>query len=244
MKWYFLSPLALQKLIWIPTRLILSFFGHLEIKGLENLETVKGNAIFACNHVSELDPFLVPASLPFWSHFSPIFYTSRESKFYVNSGWRQHFYGGWFFKIWGSYPVSVGLHDYEKSLHHHIRIVRSGGSLCIYPEGRTTPDGSIQPAKGGVAYLAHITGRPVIPVLLNGHYKLSLRNLLLRRRQITVTYGAPMYVSVRAGVTPSIDDLKMYANEIMKRIQDMRTTAVPAVIPNVQQEKAPVVVRG
>src|ERR1051325_4538125 len=119
MRWYFLRPLLLQKLIWVPTRGILGFFGRFEVYGLENLHKVGSNAIFACNHTSELDPILLPAAIPFWSHFSPIFYTSRGRKFYVNSGWRQHFYGGILFKMWGAFPIFSGLRDYEKSLCHH-----------------------------------------------------------------------------------------------------------------------------
>ena len=150
-KWYFISPFIIQKLVWVPTRIILTIFGHIEIRGLENLKEIETNAIFACNHASELDPFLVPVSLSIISRFSPMFYTSREKSFYVNSGWRKIFYGGIFFKACGSYPVLAGLHDYAKSLENQIRIVNAGGNLCIYPEGRKTRDGNIQPAKGGVA---------------------------------------------------------------------------------------------
>lgn len=39
-KWYFISPLILQKLIWVPTRLILIVFGGLEVKGLDNLKGI------------------------------------------------------------------------------------------------------------------------------------------------------------------------------------------------------------
>lgn len=193
MKLYFFSPLILQKLIWIPTRLALLFFVHLEIKGLENLKNLPKNAIFACNHTSELDPILVPASLPFWSRFSPIFYTSREKGFYKNSGWRSSFYGGYFFKAWGAYPVYVGLKDYEKSMKHQIEIVKNGGSLCAFPEGHITPDGTIQPARGGTAYLAERTGCSIVPVGLFGAYKISLKDFLLRKRKIIVSFGDPIH---------------------------------------------------
>ncbi|HEY5232443.1 MAG TPA: hypothetical protein VIK35_02770, partial [Verrucomicrobiae bacterium] len=112
MRFYFISPLLLQKLIWIPTRSILWFFGRLEVRGLENLNGIKTPVIFAPNHPSELDPFLVPASLPFWSRFSPLFYTTREKSFYDTVGWRRHLFGGLFINLWGGYPVSVGLRDY------------------------------------------------------------------------------------------------------------------------------------
>lgn len=219
MKLYFLSPLFLQKLIWIPTNIILRFLGRLEVRGLENLKGLEAPAIFACNHTSELDPFFVPASLPFFSRFSPIFYTSRERDFYIYSSWRKHFYGGAFFKAWGSYPVYAGLHDYEKSLKHHTQIILDGGSVCIFPEGRTTKDGKIQPAKGGVGYLAYATDTPIVPVRIQGVYRFSLKDFLLRRRHLSVTYGKPMRVSSEPNTTLSLDDFKMYANHVMDQVK-------------------------
>jgi 1-acyl-sn-glycerol-3-phosphate acyltransferase len=221
MKLYFLPPLVLQKLIWIPTRFVLFFFGRLKVRGLDNLDGLEAPVIFACNHTSELDPFFVPASLPFFSRFSPIFYTSRESKFYVNSGWRKYFYGGTFFKAWGSYPVHVGLRDYEKSLAHHMDIVRAGGSLCIFPEGRTTPDGNIQPAKGGISYLAYKTGAPIVPVRIGGVFRMRASNLWLRRRRFSIAYGKPMRFQDEHNEAPTPEDFKAYANKVMGEVGRM-----------------------
>lgn len=219
-RWYFLSPLLLQKLIWIPTRLTLLFFGHLEVRGFERLKKLKTNAIFAVNHSSESDPILLPASLPFFSHFSPIFYTSREQSFYKYSGWRQHFYGGNFFKAWGAYPVQVGLNDYARSMANHIPIILDGGSLCIFPEGKKTRDGLIQPAKGGVAYLAYATGRPIVPVRYDGTYQLRFKDFIRRKRRLKVTFGEPIYITGEPG-TLTIEDFKKQANLVMDKIRDM-----------------------
>ena len=220
-KWYFISPLVLQKIIWIPTRLILKFFGHLEIKGLENIKGIKGNIILACNHTSELDPILPPAALPFWSHFSPMFYASREPRFYGGSGWRRHFYGGTFFEVWGSYQVFVGLHDYEKALVNQIRILNDGGTLCIFPEGRTTPNGQIQSGKGGVIYLAHVTGVPIVPVHLGGLFRLSMKDFFFRKRKLSVTFGRPIYVSSPDSAEISLSEFKEQANNLMGIVRDM-----------------------
>ena len=231
---YFISPLILQKIIWVPTRVILMYFGHLEIRGMENLSAINGNAIFACNHTSETDPLMIPASLSFFSRFSPIFYTSRENKFYKNSGWRKHFYGGYLFKAWGSYPVNVGLRDYEKSLLRHIRILNDGGNLCFFPEGKITPDGNIQTAKGGLAFLAYKTKKPIVPVKLCGAYDMSFADFVLRRRKMSITFGKPLYVR-EAGVeghdqlkkahkierTPGINYFKKYSNVVMGMVGEL-----------------------
>ncbi|MCX6715770.1 MAG: lysophospholipid acyltransferase family protein [Candidatus Taylorbacteria bacterium] len=231
--WYFISPWLLQQLIWVPTRLLLIFCGHIEIKGLENLKKVPHNAIFACNHSSEMDVFLIPGSFPFFSRFSPMFYTSREQSFYQRAGWRQQFYGGVFFNCWGAYAVKVGLNDYAKSLASHIGIIREGGSLCIFPEGRTTQDGNLQPGKGGVAYLSYVTGRPIVPVRLGGTFRLSPKDFFLGRRRLSVSFGEPMYATSRigVGVEPTFEEFKANAQIVMEKIKALPTVPVPVNIP-------------
>ena len=229
MRWYFFSPFLLQKFIWIPTRLILKTFGHLKVYGLENLRDIPKNAVFACNHTSELDPVLLPAALPFASRFAPIFYTSREKTFYDTSGWRRHFYGGWMFKMWGAYPVFVGLRDYEKAMAYQREIMKDGGNICVYPEGQITPDGRLQPAKGGVAYLAHAMNKPIVPVRINGAFKLSTADFFMGRGRLSVSFGRPLYVSAKENATLSVDDFKMYADFVMKKVGELwGTETAPA----------------
>lgn len=225
--WYFVSPWLLQQIIWVPTRLLLVLFGHVEIKGRENLKKVPHNAIFACNHSSEMDVFMVPGCLPFFSRFSPIFYTSREQAFYKRAGWRQRFYGGAFFNIWGAYAVKVGLHDYAKSLSPHELIIREGGSLCIFPEGRATPDGTIQQGKGGVAYLSYATGRPIVPVRIGGTFRLTPADLFSGRRKLSVSFGEPIWGIVKSSVVPSAEDFKAQANYVMDRIRALPGSTYP-----------------
>jgi len=223
MKAYFLSPLLLQKLIWIPTRLILVLFGHLEIYGLENLGPIKGNAIFAMNHSSEIDPFMVPASLPFWSRFSPLFYATRERSFYDRSGWRKYMFGGLFINSWGGYTALAGLHDYSKSLAVHSDIIRDGHSFCVFPEGGITPDGTLQPGKGGVAYLADVGQCPIVPVGVSGSYNTSVRDFFMGRKRIRISFGTPIYPdelrkAAAAEAAASGNVYKAEALEVMRRI--------------------------
>ena len=201
---YLYSPLILQTALWPIVRPLFWFFLRLNIRGIENLEKVafaygrgqmpRHGVIFAVNHSSELDPILVPASLPFLSPLSPFFYTSREQTFYKTSGWRQFFYGGFLFKLWGSHPVRSGAHNYEESLATHIRLLEAGKSVCIFPEGRKTRDGAVgTEAHGGVAYLAWRTGASIIPVRIKGVFTLTLREFLVRTRSVEVIFGTPFY---------------------------------------------------
>ena len=219
MKLYFIPPLILQKIIWIPTRFLLCFFGWLQIYGLGNLQDIKGPVIFASNHSSETDVFLIPASLPFFSRFSPIFYVSREKSFYKNSGWRQIFYGGAFFKSWGAYPVKIGLHDYAKSLVNQIEIIKDGGSINIFPEGKKTPDGAIKEARGGVAYLSYATRAAIVPMRFEGNFNISLRELFMRKRHLAIFFGKPLYIMNDPNTSLSDNDFKMFADFVMEKVK-------------------------
>ncbi len=227
MKLYFLAPLFFQKLIWIPTRLILVIFGHMKISGLEHLKGIKGSVIFACNHSSEIDPFIIPSSLPFWSRFSPLFYATREKSFYVEHGWRKHLFGGLFINSWGGYIAQAGLHDYEKSLADHISIAHDGGHFCIYPEGGITRDGNIQPAKGGVAYLAERGNCTIIPVGISGVYRTPLADFFSGKRHIFVNFGAPITQEELHNHVPRNQDAdvqiyKDQANYVMRKVGELK----------------------
>ncbi len=226
MKLYFIAPIIVQKIIWLPTRLVLKFFGHLNIKGLENLDGIKGPVIFACNHSSAMDEFMVPASLPFFSRFSPLFYPVREKEFYKEYGWKRHFFDHRIMNLWGSYAVITGMKDYEKSLHKHIKILKDGGSFCYFPEGGITMDGNFQPAKGGVAYLAEKNLCAIIPVRIDGVFRVSIKEFFSFKRQISVTFGQVITFGELENISldnsePDIQNYKIRSTYVMKKIADL-----------------------
>lgn len=192
MKIFHVTPILFQRFVWPFVRIGLKLFVHLEIRGLENIRNIKSGAIFASNHTSELDGFLVAASVPFWSHFLPMYSVSRERNFYVDSGWRKYIYGPLLFNFIGAPQVRSGRKDYEISLSNHIVLLEYGKSVLIHPEGRISHDGKLGEARGGVAYLARRTNLPVIPVGISGAYNMSIQDFFLRRRRVVVSFGEPI----------------------------------------------------
>jgi len=219
------TPLFLQTIVWPIGWIITRVFLRIEIKGYENIKHLKTPVIFAVNHTSELDPIIVTAVLPPLSPMLPMFYTSRDGKFYNNIGLRAKiFYGKWFFKAWGAYPVRVGLNDYEKSLKHHVDILLcKKGSVCIFPEGTRTKNGDLSPARGGVAYLAHKTSTPVVPVAISGVFKMTTKDFFLMKRKVRLVFGSPAYSQEffkgETKITP--DKYKEHAQEIMDAVDEI-----------------------
>src|SRR3989344_473831 len=191
--WYRILPNILQRGIWVPTRLTLRFFVHFRITGWQQVASLPRGVIFALNHSSELDAVILPASFPFLSILFPMFYLSRPRDFYKRSGWRQYFYGGTLFLMWGAYPAPVNQHNYEASLKHHVTILQRGNSLCVFPEGGVSPDGTLRKGRGAVSYLSWRSGKPVVPVAIKGSWGMSIGDFLLRRKSISINFGDPIF---------------------------------------------------
>jgi 1-acyl-sn-glycerol-3-phosphate acyltransferase len=246
MRLYRLWPLLFQKLIWIPTRLLLGICGRLEVVGLENLEGIRGPVIFAANHSSEIDPFMVPASLPFFSRFSPLFYAVRDKSFYDTNGWRKHLFNTWFINLWGGYEARAGIRDYGASLERHIELLQNGQSFCIFPEGGITKTGYVGPAKGGISYLAHSSPSTIVPVAISGVYGMSPMDFFLRRRSIVVKFGTPidprsLYAMTGESHASGEGIWKKEADVIMAKVAELLSRPSPFTYTHPQPQKEPVI---
>lgn len=213
-----LAPFFLQQLVWIPTRLALLFFVRLKVKGMEHVQCLHAPAIFASNHASELDPILLPAALPFFSRFAPIFYVSREKGFYQNTLLKRLLYGGFFFKCWGAYPANVGLKDYRRSLSTHLDLLQKGGSVLIFPEGKTNISGHPGEAKAGVIFLSSTTGLPILPIALSGVGDITWERFFLRKHSVTLSFLEPINPSSSFPKETPLNEHKEQARTLMVSI--------------------------
>ncbi len=105
--------------------------------------------------------------------------------------------------------VAAGFHAFAfdrhgpplRSVRTAADLVRKGWSLLIYPEGTRSRTGQMAPFKAGVGLLARFTGRPVVPVYVEGGPSvLPCRAFLPRPGRMVVRYGSPL--RYRPGETP------------------------------------------
>lgn len=228
MNLFVLPPAVFHFFIALVAQPLFSILGRLKVYGRENLKGLRGGVVFAMNHSSESDPFLVAASLGPFSRLMPVFSVARERDFYKNSGIMKYVYGGFIFKLLGAYPVFMGNGDYELALKHHIKIIDAGQTLGIFPEGHITRDGKIGEAKAGVAYLLWRTGAPVVPVAFRGHWRMKPQHFFMMKHTIAVSYGKPIHRSEMFGpeadiVPPTKEELKLVAEKIMDRVREMHS---------------------
>lgn len=73
------------------------------------------------------------------------------------------------------------------------RLLDTGWSVVIYPEGGRSPDGWGQEFKGGAAYLSSRTGAPVVPVFIDGTGPIFGKGMKRPRRgRTSVVFGSPI----------------------------------------------------
>ncbi len=221
--------IILHTLIRIIFGPLLYFFGHLKIYGIENIKYLKGSQyrkiIFAANHTNELDSILIPFSIPPSIIAPPMYFVSLEKRYYKNFGWKYIIYGGFFFKMLGAFPIKKGIKDYQKSLSTHIKILNSNNPLIIYPEGKRSLNGEIQPARGGVGYLMYATKAIVIPVAISPIHNLNIVSFFKRKHYIKVYIGKPIkYTDIEKEIDRNMDEVQIYkqiASQIMKKVKTM-----------------------
>ncbi|MEX0931392.1 MAG: lysophospholipid acyltransferase family protein [Candidatus Paceibacterota bacterium] len=220
---FFFVPVIVQIFVSFISYILFKVFAQMEVKGVENIASLKKNVIFASNHSSECDPIIVRISLPLFSmHFTPLYYVSMMKHEYAGFGWKKFFYGGIFFRLLGAYPRYPGHKDYAYSLQNHLTILKKKRNILIFPEGKRTRDGSPGPVHGGVAFLSNRTNTPVVPVAIKGLVNFKLLDLLLFRKKIVVTIGKPIDpLTIIPQTNPTVEDYKKGAQYIMDAILRM-----------------------
>lgn len=96
-------------------------------------------------------------------------------------------------------------------------VIRKGGLVQIYPEGRITDDGRLQSFKHSYIVIAHRANAPIIPIVTDGNYGFTKRAHIL--------VGTPIRLSDYIASdrrTPTRDELNAVNEMIHGRVLAMR----------------------
>ena len=174
------------------------------MRGLEHLRHLEGPVIFAANHASHIDTPLLLTTLPVELRHHTV--VAAASDYFFDRKWKSIL---WSFAL-AAIPIERSKVN-RRSADAIVELIEDGWNLVIFPEGGRSPDGWTQPFHpASAAYLAHRTGRPVVPVFLHGTRHVlpktpddtglapggsgteSRRGGRLRRSPISVLFGAPL----------------------------------------------------
>jgi long-chain acyl-CoA synthetase len=185
-------------------KLYFKLYNNLEIKGIENIPNQP--VIFAPNHQSYLDGFLIVASLP--NHILKKTYFLAEEA-YFNTSFRRRIA-----KNFNIITVNVNK-DLKGSLIKSVYVLKNGKNVVIFPEGARTRDGKLLPFKKGFAILSKELNIPVVPVVIKGAFEsLPINKSLPSLSKISVEFLNPVYPENK-----SYDEIvKIIYDEISKKL--------------------------
>jgi 1-acyl-sn-glycerol-3-phosphate acyltransferase len=163
-----------------------------------------GPVVFASNHESVLDIWVLFATLP------------RGFRFIAKQELFRLPIFGWYLALGGHIPVDRSNRAKSlESLRRAGAAVRGGTSLVVFPEGTRSRDGRVHPFKKGPFAVAKEAGVPVIPIAISGSGAVTPSKVIaVHPGTIRVAAGDP----VDPGAFPEREALLA---EVRRRIVDL-----------------------
>jgi 1-acyl-sn-glycerol-3-phosphate acyltransferase len=187
---------------------LMSIYMRRRAIGRELLDGLEPPVIFVANHNSHVDTPMILRMLPArWRQRVAVaaaadyFYTKRSAAYAVSL-------------MFNTVPMSrSGGGMSEDATRHVDRLLAERWSLLVYPEGTRSRDGRVGKLRSGAAVLAAEHGMPIVPIYVTGTQAvmppgLSWPKLKLRRPQVTLTFGEPIW--------PGEDE---HRTEVMERVR-------------------------
>lgn len=164
-----------------------------EVHGREHIPR-SGAVIFAVNHISALDSYLVPLVSS-----RPVSFLAKE-EYFTRDGLTGRLLRVGMAAI-DAVPVPRGAHRAaQQSLDAALAVLRDGRAFGIHPEGTRSRDGRLYRGRTGVAWLALASGAPVVPVGVIGTDRIQpIGAVLPRPGKAVVRFGAPLRFTAGPG---------------------------------------------
>ena len=173
-------PLRMASRLWAPG-LLVGAGAKLRVTGLQHVDFSKPH-VFVANHQSMIDICALFRALPV-----PIRFVIKQELARVP-------FIGWYARAMGMVFIERGhAREAAQRLHGVVALVRAGESLCAFPEGTRSRDGSVGPFKGGAFQVALQAGVPIVPIAIEGSGKvLPASGFRVRPGIIRVRIGEPI----------------------------------------------------
>jgi 1-acyl-sn-glycerol-3-phosphate acyltransferase len=153
---------------------------RIQVQGREHIPR-QGKLIFAANHVSGYDPFMIGSHVP-----RVLYFLAKKELF------RNPLLAAALRVLLHAIPV-----DRRDIGHTTVRrinaLLAAGEAILLFPEGTRSRSGQIGEGKSGVGMLAAVNQADIVPVRVDGLH--GARGSLWRRRRIKVVFGPVLSVA-------------------------------------------------
>ena len=172
--------------------------GWPRVIGRENLHGVRGPVLVISNHIGDVDVGFIHAALPVRLRHRIATATGGEALEILRSpdasrGWTGRLYDRlkWTLGValLNLFPIPREA-GFRKSFAYAGEAVDRGYSILVFPEGRHTEDGNLQPFRNGIGLLSNNLKIPVVPMRIDGLFEV---------KQAGKKFAAPGKVQVRIG---------------------------------------------
>jgi long-chain acyl-CoA synthetase len=216
-----LRRVALPLLILPLTRL----FAWIKVEGIENLRGLDGPVIFAANHQSHFDVPAILYALPsHWRYratpamarefFDAHFHPARHSKSERFTNSLNYFLAS---LVFNAFPLPQREAGSRDALRYAGELASDGYCIVIFPEGKRTDGGEIQPFQPGVGMLASRLGIPVVPVRLEGLERILHKSAKMATPgRAKVKFGPPLRLEGT--------DYAVLAKQVEAAVKTLQTT--------------------
>jgi long-chain acyl-CoA synthetase len=197
--------------------------GWPRIEGRQNLEGWSGPMLVVCNHISDVDFAFLRTALPARLRNRIAIATRGEALEALHSPAGQRWFWGKIFDR-TKWVLGVSLLNlfplpreagFRQSFAYAGEAVDLGYSVLVFPEGRYTIDGKINPFRAGIGLLAKNLGIPVLPMRIVGLFEV---------KQAGRKFVRPGKISVRIGKPEKFDaatDAKLIARELQRKVEEL-----------------------
>lgn len=187
--------------LWAPAMIRVAAGARLRIRGGEKVDFSKP-AVFVCNHQGIMDIPALFIALPV------------NVRFVAKKQLRTLPVIGWYMSLAGMVFIDrANRASAVESLDEAAQKIARGVSVIVFPEGTRTRDGKILPFKKGPFALAMAAGVPVVPVALEGSYK------IYRKGSVAGSFGEEIHVAIGDPIpTEGLKDADR--EDLMRRTRD------------------------
>jgi long-chain acyl-CoA synthetase len=173
------------------------------VKGRENLSGLTGPILVISNHVTYLDIAWILPALParFRNRLATAMGGERLARMRRPAdslNWFERFMERLRYvlvtSLFNVFPLPQQS-GFLESFHFAGDLADRDWNVLVFPEGKTTETGDMNPFRSGIGLLAKELGLPVVPIYLEGLFNLKREDRIVAKRgEVRVTIGAPVHV--------------------------------------------------
>lgn len=161
-------------------------FWAVNLEELAEMKKENVGVVFIANHINANDPFVITAFFPkiLKQKVFPLIFLAAHEKF-------SNPYKSFAMKLLGCIPVGNG-----QNVRETIKILKEGGSIFLFPEGKVSENGELGEDKRLLETLSKFSELIVQPIRIEGlkHFW-DVKSMLLGHRQVKLIFGTPFFLA-------------------------------------------------